>query len=36
MDRDSDRTSFVYPTYILATPEQVWHGLIEPELTVRW
>lgn len=32
----SDRTSFVYRTYIHATPEHVWHGLTDPDLTMRW
>lgn len=29
-------TSFVHTTYIHATPEQVWQGLTDPELTMRW
>jgi len=29
-------TSFVYTTYIHATPEQVWQGLTEPAVTRRY
>lgn len=36
MDGPSDRASFVYTTFIHATPERVWQGLTDPELTMRW
>jgi uncharacterized protein YndB with AHSA1/START domain len=29
-------TTFVYTTYIHATPEQVWHGLTDPAFTKRY
>ena len=29
-------TSFAYPIYIQATPEQVWQGLTEPALMKRY
>lgn len=28
--------SFEYSTYIHASPQQVWEGLTEPELTLQW
>jgi DNA-binding transcriptional ArsR family regulator/uncharacterized protein YndB with AHSA1/START domain len=31
-----DQTTFVYSTYISATPEQVWQGLTEPAFTTRY
>jgi uncharacterized protein YndB with AHSA1/START domain len=36
MDRLSDRVTFVYTTYIHASPERVWQGLTDPDLTMRW
>ena len=33
MDKNSDQTTFVYTTYINATPERVWQGLTEPAFT---
>ena len=33
MDQKSNQTTFVYTTYINATPEQVWQGLTEPAFT---
>src|SRR6202050_2624328 len=36
MDQKSDQTTFVYTTYINATPEQVWQGLTEPAFTERY
>lgn len=36
MDGQDDRTSFVYTTYIHATPERLWQGLTDPDLTMRW
>ena len=36
MDHESDQTTFVYTTYINATPEQVWQGLTEPAFTRRY
>ncbi len=36
MDPKSDQTSFVYTTYIHATPERVWQGLTEPAFTKRY
>src|SRR3984957_3535537 len=36
MDQHSDQTSFVYTTYIHATPEQVWRGLTDPAFTTRY
>jgi len=32
----SDGTTFVYTTYIQATPERVWQGLTDPVLTRRY
>ena len=29
-------TSFTYPIYIQATPEQVWRGLTDPALMKRY
>ena len=34
--RNNQMTSFSYPIYIQATPEQVWQGLTEPTLTKRY
>ena len=31
-----ETTSFVYVTYILATPEKLWRALIEPEFTRQY
>ena len=36
MDKDSDQTTFVYTTYIHATPERVWQGLTDPAFTKRY
>jgi DNA-binding transcriptional ArsR family regulator/uncharacterized protein YndB with AHSA1/START domain len=36
MDQKSDQTSFVYTTYINATPERVWQGLTDPAFTTRY
>ena len=36
MDHKSNQTTFVYTTYINATPEQVWQGLTEPAFTERY
>jgi DNA-binding transcriptional ArsR family regulator/uncharacterized protein YndB with AHSA1/START domain len=37
MDRTSDdQTTFVYVTYIHATPERVWQGLTDPAFTQRY
>ncbi len=33
MDQKSNETSFVYTTYIHATPERVWQGLTDPTFT---
>jgi len=35
MDTD-ERTTFVYSTYIKATPERVWQGLTDPAFTTRY
>jgi uncharacterized protein YndB with AHSA1/START domain len=35
MDR-GDPTTFLYTTYMAATPEQVWQGLTDPTLTKRY
>jgi DNA-binding transcriptional ArsR family regulator/uncharacterized protein YndB with AHSA1/START domain len=32
----NDQTTFVYTTYIEATPEQVWQGLTDPAFTERY
>ena len=32
----SDQTTFVYTTYIHATPERVWQGLTDPAFTTRY
>lgn len=32
----SDQTTFVYSTYIHATPERVWQGLTDPAFTTRY
>jgi DNA-binding transcriptional ArsR family regulator/uncharacterized protein YndB with AHSA1/START domain len=36
MDQQSNETSFVYTTYIHATPERVWQGLTDPTFTERY
>jgi uncharacterized protein YndB with AHSA1/START domain len=36
MDQKSDPTTFVYTTYIEATPERVWQGLTDPAFTERY
>ena len=36
MDQKSDQTTFVYTTYIHATPERVWQGLTDPTFTTRY
>jgi DNA-binding transcriptional ArsR family regulator/uncharacterized protein YndB with AHSA1/START domain len=36
MDQKSNETSFVYTTYIHATPECVWQGLTDPTFTERY
>lgn len=36
VDRHSDRISFVHTTDIHASPERVWRGLTDPDLTMRW
>jgi uncharacterized protein YndB with AHSA1/START domain len=36
MDHKSNETSFVYTTYIHATPERVWQGLTDPIFTERY
>jgi DNA-binding transcriptional ArsR family regulator/uncharacterized protein YndB with AHSA1/START domain len=36
MDNISDQTTFVYSTYIHATPERVWQGLTDPAFTTRY
>ena len=36
MDHTSDQTTFVYTTYIQATPERVWQGLTDPAFTTRY
>ena len=36
MDQKSDQTTFVYTTYIHATPERVWQGLTDPAFTKRY
>jgi DNA-binding transcriptional ArsR family regulator/uncharacterized protein YndB with AHSA1/START domain len=36
MDQKSDQTTFVYTTYIHATPERVWQGLTDPTFTERY
>src|SRR5919107_973376 len=33
---ESQRPSYVYVTYIRATPEQVWHALTDADLTARY
>jgi len=35
-DHKSNETSFVYTTYIHATPERVWQGLTDPTFTERY
>jgi DNA-binding transcriptional ArsR family regulator/uncharacterized protein YndB with AHSA1/START domain len=36
MDQKNDQTTFVYTTYIHATPERVWQGLTDPAFTKRY
>lgn len=36
MDHNSEQTTFVYTTYIHATPERVWQGLTDPAFTTRY
>jgi DNA-binding transcriptional ArsR family regulator/uncharacterized protein YndB with AHSA1/START domain len=36
MDHEKDQTTFVYTTYIHATPERVWQGLTDPAFTERY
>ena len=36
VDNKTDDTTFVYTTYINATPERVWQGLTEPAFTERY
>jgi|SRR5580658_1413833 DNA-binding transcriptional ArsR family regulator/uncharacterized protein YndB with AHSA1/START domain len=36
MDQKSDQKTFVYTTYIHATPERVWQGLTDPAFTKRY
>jgi DNA-binding transcriptional ArsR family regulator/uncharacterized protein YndB with AHSA1/START domain len=36
MDHASNETTFVYTTYISATPEKVWQGLTDPAFTSRY
>ncbi len=36
MDQKSSEASFVYTTYIQATPERVWQGLTDPAFTKRY
>jgi DNA-binding transcriptional ArsR family regulator/uncharacterized protein YndB with AHSA1/START domain len=36
MDQKSNDTTFVYTTYIHATPERVWQGLTDPTFTERY
>ena len=36
MDQTSSETTFVYTTYIHATPERVWQGLTDPAFTERY
>ncbi len=36
MDQKSNDTTFVYTTYIHATPERVWQGLTDPSFTERY
>jgi DNA-binding transcriptional ArsR family regulator/uncharacterized protein YndB with AHSA1/START domain len=36
MDQAKDQTTFVYTTYIHATPERVWQGLTDPAFTTRY
>jgi len=36
MGPTNDQTTFVYSTYIRATPERVWQGLTDPEFTKRY
>jgi DNA-binding transcriptional ArsR family regulator/uncharacterized protein YndB with AHSA1/START domain len=36
MEQKSEQTTFVYTTYIHATPERVWQGLTDPAFTTRY
>ena len=36
MAEPSGQINFGYATYIHATPEEVWHGLTDPDTTSRW
>ncbi len=36
MEQKSNETTFVYSTYIEATPERVWQGLTDPAFTERY
>jgi DNA-binding transcriptional ArsR family regulator/uncharacterized protein YndB with AHSA1/START domain len=36
MDQASDPTTFVYTTFIHASPERVWQGLTDPAFTTRY
>ncbi len=36
MGPTNDQTTFVYSTYIRATPERVWQGLTDPAFTTRY
>ncbi len=36
MDQKSNESTFVYTTYINATPERVWQGLTDPAFTERY
>jgi uncharacterized protein YndB with AHSA1/START domain len=36
MGIDGSHVEFSYSIYLHATPEQVWHGLTDPEYTTRW
>lgn len=36
MEPANDATTFVYSTYIRATPERVWQGLTDPAFTTRY
>jgi DNA-binding transcriptional ArsR family regulator/uncharacterized protein YndB with AHSA1/START domain len=36
MEQTSSQTTFVYTTYIHATPERVWQGLTDPAFTTRY
>jgi DNA-binding transcriptional ArsR family regulator/uncharacterized protein YndB with AHSA1/START domain len=36
MEQNGEQTTFVYTTYIHATPERVWQGLTDPAFTTRY